>query len=217
MGEAGMRAQVAESWHRSAAAGVRADADEPPITLTDDELRDGRRAHPLAQVFPILDDVLGQAARDCDAVMAISDASAQLLWLCGQPDVLRRAATIGFVEGSNWDERLVGTNAPGTAVALDQAVNVIGAEHFRSAVQGWSCAASPIHDPSTGALLGVLDITGGDSIAVPQTVAMVRAAARLAEAELARLSTADRTGAVASGSLGDRQASGVHVSLQALG
>lgn len=211
-----MRAQVAESWHRSAAAGVRADLDEPPITLTDDELRDGRRAHPLAQVFPILDDVLGQAARDCDAVMAISDASAQLLWLCGQPDVLRRAASIGFVEGSNWDERLVGTNAPGTAVALGQTVNVIGAEHFRSAVQGWSCAASPIHDPSTGALLGVLDITGGAAIAVPQTMAMVRAAARLAEAELARLAAADPP----NGSRPDRdlqRQTGLRLSLQALG
>ena len=35
-------------------------------------------------------------------------------------------------------------------------------------------------------LLGVLDITGGDDIALPQTMAMVRAAARMAESELAR-------------------------------
>ncbi len=181
----GMRPQVADSWHRSAAAGVSADATEAPITLDRDVLRDHRAAHPLAAVFPLLDDILGQAARDCDAVMAVSDASAQLLWVCGRPDVLRLAERIGFVEGANWDERFAGTNAPGMVIALDKPVSVIGSEHFRHSVQRWSCAASPIHDPVTGALLGVLDVTGGDQIAVPQTLAMVRAAARMAETELA--------------------------------
>jgi hypothetical protein len=99
---------------------------------------------------------------------------------------LRRAETIGFVEGSNWDERLAGTNAPGLALRLDQPAQVRRAEHFRHSVQRWSCAASPIHDPTSTSLLGVLDITGNDDIAVPQTMAMVRAAARMAEAELAR-------------------------------
>ena len=181
-----VRAQVADSWVRSAAAGVEADRVEAPITLMDDALRDHREAHPLAQVFPLLDDVLGQAARDCDAVMAVSDAAGQLLWVCGTPSMLRRAESIGFVEGSNWDERLAGTNAPGMALALDQPANIIGAEHFRRSVQRWSCAATPIHDPTTQSLLGVLDITGGGDLVVPQTLAMVRAAARMAEAELAR-------------------------------
>jgi len=90
------------------------------------------------------------------------------------------------VEGSNWDERLAGTNAPGLALRLDQPVSVIRSEHFRQSVQQWSCAATPIHDPGSSSLLGVLDITGGDQVVVPQTMAMVRAAARMAEAELAR-------------------------------
>lgn len=183
---AGMRAAVADSWHRSAAAGVAADETSAPITLPEDLLRDVRSAHPLARVFPLLDDVLGQAARDCDAIMAVSDEAGQLLWVCGAPTALRRAEQIGFVEGSNWDERLAGTNAPGLALRLDQPTQVTAAEHFRRSVQQWSCAATPIHDPTDSRLLGVLDITGGDSIVVPQTMAMVRAAARLAESELAR-------------------------------
>ena len=182
----GMRAEVADSWHRSAAAGVAAEVVGAPITLPDDSLRDYREAHPLSRVFHLLDDVLGQAARDCDAVMAISDAAGQLLWVCGTPATLRRAESIGFVEGSNWDERLAGTNAPGLALTLDRAVSVTRAEHFRHSVQPWSCAATPIHDPSSSTLLGVLDVTGGDQIVVPQTLALVKAAARLAEAELAR-------------------------------
>ena len=205
-----VRSQVTESWFRSAAAGVQADTVDAPITLPRDALRDHREAHPLAQVFPLLDDVLGQAARDCDAIMAVSDAAGQLLWVCGSSSVLRRAESIGFVEGSNWDERLAGTNAPGTALALDQSVRVIGAEHFRRSVQRWSCAATPIHDPTTQSLLGVLDITGGDDIALPQTMAMVRAAARMAEAELAR-EVLSRRGAE------QRHSGGMSVVLESLG
>ena len=142
------RAQVAESWFRSAAAGVQADTVDAPITLVSDALRDHREAHPLARVFPLLDDVLGQAARDCDAIMAVSDAAGQLLWVCGSSSVLRQAEWIGFVEGSNWDERLAGTNAPGMALAPTSREG-----HRRGAlppsVQRWSCAATPIHDPTT--------------------------------------------------------------------
>lgn len=206
-----MRAQVAESWRRSAAAGVEVDTVGAPITLPNDTLRDYREAHPLAQVFPVLDDVLGQAARDCDAIMAVSDAKGQLLWVCGHPTVLRRAESIGFVEGANWDERIAGTSAPGMALNLDQPVSVSRSEHFRRSVQRWSCAATPIHDPTSGALLGVLDITGGDDIVVPQTMAMVRAAARMAEAELARHLLSHRGAEV------KRPTSGLSISLEALG
>jgi hypothetical protein len=182
----GMRAEVADSWHRSAAAGVAAEVETAPITLDDDAVRDVRAAHPLSRVFPLLDDVLGQAARDCDAIMAVADEVGQLLWVCGSAPALRRAEQIGFVEGSNWDERMAGTNAPGLALRLGQPASVIRSEHFRHSVQRWSCAATPIHDPVSSRLLGVLDITGGDEIVVPQTMAMIRAAARLAESELAR-------------------------------
>jgi len=210
-GERRVRALVAESWFRSAAAGVQTDTVDAPITLPTDVLRDHREAHPLAQVFPLLDDVLGQAARDCDSIMAVSDAAGQLLWVCGSPSVLRRAESIGFVEGSNWDERLAGTNAPGMALALDQPISIMGADHFRHSVQPWSCAAAPIHDPVTQSLLGVLDITGGADILVPQTMAMVRAAARMAEAELARELLSRR------GSEQQREVGSMFVILESLG
>ena len=152
---------MVESWFRSAAAGVRAESLDVPITLPAAALRDYREAHPLARVFSMLDDVLGQAARDCGAIMAVSDAAGQLLWVCGSPCMLRQAEKIGFIEGSNWDERMAGTNAPGMALALDESVQVIGAEHFRRSMHRWSCAATPIHDPTSQSLLGVLDTSPG--------------------------------------------------------
>lgn len=179
-----LRAEISDSWHRSAASGVAVDGAEAPITLPDSALRSAREAHPLAQVLPLLEDVLAPAVRECSAVLAIGDADGQLLWVSGPSSAMRRAEHIGFVPGSNWDERMVGTNAPGMALTLDTSVEVDGVEHFREAVRSWSCVATPIHDPRTHEVLGVLDVTGGNQLIVPQTTAMVRAAARLAEAEL---------------------------------
>lgn len=206
---AGMRADVAASWERSAAAGVAIDLTEAPIALDTAGLHERRDAHPLARVLPLLDDVLGQAVRDCGAVMALADTEGTLLWVCGTSESLRQAERIGFVEGSNWDERLAGTNAPGLALATGHSATVTRAEHFRADVRHWSCAATPIHDPGTSQLLGVLDVTGGDQIVVPQTMAMVRAAARLAEAELAR--------AIPQGRPASSHEGGLHLLVELLG
>jgi hypothetical protein len=182
-----VRSLIADSWLRSAAAGVDAESTFAPTTLDSSTLAEYRADHPLSRVFPLLYDVLGRAAEDCDSVMAVSDADGQLLWVCGQPSVLRAAERINFVEGATWSEALAGTNAPGTALRLDAPVAIHAAEHFARHVQRWSCAAAPIHDPETHAILGIVDLTGGDDIASSQTVAMIRAAARMAESELARI------------------------------
>jgi GAF domain len=185
-GTAGVREIVADSWLRSVAAGIKADTSDPPITLDRSVLRQYRAEHPLAPIFPLLSDVLGQAAQECDAVLAVADEHGQLLWVSGAAGVLRKAEAISFVEGAQWDEAHAGTNAPGTALRLDSPVTIRAAEHFVRPVQRWSCAAAPIHDP-TGRILGVVDVTGGDDIGSAQSSAMIRAAARMAEAELARI------------------------------
>jgi transcriptional regulator of acetoin/glycerol metabolism len=186
-GTAGVREIVADSWLRSVAAGIKADTSDPPITLERSVLRQYRAEHPLAPIFPLLSEVLGQAAQECDAVMAVADEHGQLLWVSGSAGVLRKAEAISFVEGAQWDEAHAGTNAPGTALRLDSPVTIRAAEHFVRPVQRWSCAAAPIHDLTTGRILGVVDVTGGDDIGSAQSSAMIRAAARMAEAELARI------------------------------
>jgi hypothetical protein len=188
-----VRSVVAESWLRSSAAGVDPDTHLAPVRLDGGDLADYRATHALSHVFPLLYDVLGRAAVDCDIVMAVGDAEGQLLWVCGPPGVLRRAETINFVEGSVWTEHDAGTNAPGMALRLGQPVHVHAAEHFNRLVHPWSCAAAPIHDPTTSRVLGVVDITGGPDVASPQSLAMIRAAARMAESELARLALTGTT------------------------
>lgn len=181
-----IRDVVADSWRRSSAARVDPDRD-PPVTLLDDDLAGYRSAHPLSTVVPLLRDLVGGAADDGEHVWAVMDADGRLLWVEGHRGARARAARMNFVEGALWDEAHAGTNAPGTALALDHEVQIFAAEHFRHVVQAWTCAAAPIHDPVTGRILGILDVTGGDAVAHPHSLALVRAAARVAEAHLAAL------------------------------
>ncbi len=181
-----VRGLVAASWNRSAAAGLRSDT-AAPFAFRADELAAYRAEHALSAVFPMLYDVLGRAAVDSDCVMAVGDSDGRLLWVCGRPDVLRAADGIHFSEGAWWAERQVGTNALGTSLEVAAPVQIRSAEHFTLLVQPWSCAAAPIYDPETQRVLGVVDITGGADASSPQSLALVRAAARMAEAELGRL------------------------------
>ncbi|MEU5535622.1 GAF domain-containing protein, partial [Streptomyces sp. NPDC020362] len=117
----------------------------------------------------------------------VCDAHGRLLWVEGHPATRRRADGMNFVPGARWSEAAVGTNAPGTAVALDRPVQVFAAEHFIRRVQPWTCAAAPVHDPHTGRVLGAVDITGGDGLAHPHSLGFVRAVARAAESQLTLL------------------------------
>jgi len=186
------RPLIVESWMRSAASGIDADTALAPVSADVDDIIEYRNAHPLSRVYPLLYDVLGGAAEDCNAVLALGDADGKLLWVCGRPSTLRKAEKINFIEGSLWDERAAGTNAPGTALRLDTAVQIRTGEHYAHKVRNWSCVAAPIHDPETQAVLGVVDITGSAAVSSPQTLAMVRAAARMAEAELGRIAAVRR-------------------------
>ena len=79
----------------------------------------------------------------------------------------------------------MGTSAPGTALALGRAVQIRGEEHFARMVHPWSCSAVPLRDRTTGMLLGVLDVTGGEAAVAPATLPLLEATAAAVEAELA--------------------------------
>jgi hypothetical protein len=184
-GDLAVRPVVAQSWQRCADL----DPDEnPPVTLDGSDLEAYRAAHPLSTVIGLLRDLLGSVAEDGKHLMAVSDGVGRLLWVEGHSSPRRLAEKMNFVEGAVWDEANAGTNAPGTALALDHAVQIFAAEHFRPQVQAWTCAAAPIHDPLTGRIIGVVDVTGGNIVAHPHSLALVSAAARAAEAQLAATS-----------------------------
>ncbi|MFF3306035.1 GAF domain-containing protein [Streptomyces sp. NPDC002952] len=181
-----VRSVVADSWRRSARAGVGPDGTAC-VELTDGDLGAYRAEHPLARVMPLIRELMGTFAADGEHLLAVCDAQGRLLWVEGHPSTRREAGRMNFVPGARWAETAVGTNAPGTAVAVDRPVQVFAAEHFIRRVQPWTCAAAPVHDPRTGRVLGAVDITGGDGLAHPHSLGFVQAVARAAESHLALL------------------------------
>ncbi|MFD5764798.1 GAF domain-containing protein [Streptomyces sp. NPDC127049] len=183
---AAVRELVAESWRRSERARVSRDG-AASTELDEAEVAAYREGHPLAAAMPVIRELLGADARDGGHVLAVCDAGGRLLWVEGDPATLRQARRMNFVAGAGWAEAAAGTNAPGTALAVGRPVQVVSAEHFRPPVRDWTCAAAPLHDPRSGRLLGAVDLTGGERLAHPHSLGLVRAVARAAETQLALL------------------------------
>lgn len=182
-----VRPVVAQSWERSRAVGVDPDFGAARAAAAAAAVERLREAHPLAPALPVIRRLLVDDAIDSGVVVAVSAADGTLLWVDGDPGACRKVEAMNFVPGADWSERAAGTNAPGTALALDRELQIYGSEHFSRVVQPWSCTAVPVHDPTTGALLGAIDLTGGNKVATSQTLALVRATAVAVENHLALL------------------------------
>src|SRR3954463_653629 len=181
-----VREPIADSWRRSSAAGVDPSANgAAPSVADDDEAAARWEVHPLESVAPLIRECFAGIADDAAHLMVVSDADGTLLWLQGAPQGrLAAAKTMNFAVGALWSEGGAGTNAIGTALAADHAVQVFAAEHFNEVVQAWTCAAAPVHDPDTGELIGVIDLTSRMSTVHPHSFAVAVATAGAVEAQL---------------------------------
>ena len=179
-----LRPIVLESWLRSRRGTIDPDRVLDRPALDDAALEELRATHPIARVLPVMRRLLFDEARDAGMIVAVGDAAGRLLWVDGDAQLQDRAGEMGFRAGMDWSERSVGTSAPGSALALDHAIQVLGAEHFSRAVHEWSCTAAPVHDPQTGAIIGVVDVTGGDAAASPHMLPLLQATLAAVEAEL---------------------------------
>lgn len=180
----GLRPLIRESWQRSVRLQANPDLPEAPLVLDREELEEYRRQHPLATVMPVIHKLLIQPSHDSGLLVAVGDDVGRLLWVEGDPAMQRRAEGMMFVPGADWSEATVGTSAPGTALALGRGLQISGAEHYKRSVHPWSCTAVPFHDPDSGALLGVVDITGTESAVAPHTLSLVEATVAAAQAQL---------------------------------
>ena len=180
----GLRPVVRDSWQRSLRHATDPDRAVARLVLAEDELDAFRREHPLAAIMPVFSRLLVEPSQEAGMLVAVGDQHGRLLWVDGDTRLRERAEGMMFMPGADWSEASVGTSAPGTALALGHGVQIAGAEHFSRAVHSWSCTAVPIHDPDSGAVLGVVDLTGREEAAAPHTLSLVRAAVAAAEAEL---------------------------------
>ncbi len=87
---------------------------------------------------------------------------------------------MALAPGNLWSESGRGTNAIGTALAIDDGCEIDGRQHFLTRNQNLYCAAMPLQRPD-GSIAGVLDISGPANFPHQHTFGWVKAAAKQIE------------------------------------
>jgi transcriptional regulator of acetoin/glycerol metabolism len=181
----GVRRTIASSWRRSQDANIAPTLHAAPHALDEDALRLlQQRTDWLTPLRAVL-----SAQRDgyvgADHMLAVFDAGGRMLLADGDPRALDALADINFRPGALWSEAAAGTNGPGTALATQRPVHVVGAEHFCERWRAWHCASVPVRHPATGDIIGVIDLSGARDNAHPYALTMATAIAVALEQRLA--------------------------------
>ena len=92
-----------------------------------------------------------------ESLFILTDPEGYILWRQGNPRAITHANSIGFFEGSRWNELDVGTNAISLTLKSKNSQMVSRYEHYAVASHNWSCFACPIFDEDQ--LVGVLDMS----------------------------------------------------------
>ena len=169
--------RISESWYLCKKAGVNPHGGEGRRILDENALSERRKnnAQLLDLARPYMDQ-LYRSMRNSGVILLLIDADGFVLLMKGDEATLQLAKDINFIQGVQWTEQEVGTNAIGTALRTGEAIAVVGTEHYAVASQNWTCAAAPIHDPE-GNVLGILDISSPVFRNHPHTLAAVTSAA----------------------------------------
>ncbi|HEX4386627.1 MAG TPA: sigma-54-dependent Fis family transcriptional regulator [Myxococcales bacterium] len=182
-----VRPVVLDSWSRSVQAGVSVHLKQAPLVWNDDQLHFAREH---SDWFPAAQQTLARQRDDHLAgghVITLFDSHGRMLLSEGDPAAREGLSEMNFRPGAQWSEDRVGTNGPGTALALGRPVHVVGAEHFCEKWHPWHCAAAPVRDPSTGEIVAVVDISGFREMGHPHTLRLSSAIAAAIEQRLAVL------------------------------
>ncbi len=188
-----VRGLIGESWLRCRDRNVDPELLRAPGTLDDGDLKSHRERHRtlLEASAPVM-----AAARDflsdAGSILLLTDAHGLVIGVEGDADTLDLAKGILLVPGATWDELATGTNAIGTALAVGQAVQVHGAEHFCEGIKQWTCAAAVVRDPCDASVVGAIDVSGTSRTYSRQSLAFVVSAAAQVEARLKQLELAQR-------------------------
>jgi sigma-54 dependent transcriptional regulator, acetoin dehydrogenase operon transcriptional activator AcoR len=176
-----LRAEIAASWQRSLAHGVRPDRYSVPYSESAASASGGvlrRAAGPVA-------DAVGTDLAGTDVSLLVSDHEARIIDR-RVPDTGLRAVLdrLCLAPGFRYGEEAVGTTAISVALSQQGPALVATGEHFADTLTPLVCAAAPVTDPLTGRVLGTIGLACPADVASPLMIALVRRATRDVEERL---------------------------------
>ena len=170
---------VAASWLRSRTAGVDAATSQ---ALFHSDLDTSSRLVRCSR--PIIDR-LSEETANIPLSIAVTDGKARVLTRVDNSRTIGLLLDdVSFAPGFDYTEGGMGTNGVGTVFESGQPIQIVGPEHFHERLQPFACSGTPIRDPLSGRIEGVLDISCLTEHSSPLMHALVRAAAHDIERNL---------------------------------
>lgn len=145
---------VLNSWRRSRDLQIHPDRVELPYVCDPDT--DTPLTHAAAPVLRrIAEDLSSQAV----SVVLTSADGLVLDRIAADPRIEQTLDDVRLARGYSYAEEFAGTNGIGTTLETGQPVFIRGSEHYVGTLGRLACAGSPIRDPLTRRILGVVDLT----------------------------------------------------------
>ncbi|MDD5104990.1 MAG: sigma-54-dependent Fis family transcriptional regulator [Desulfuromonadaceae bacterium] len=174
---------ILRSWQRSAERGIGMERGETRCTPRYDLMQRRELNNALLQRSqPVMENLYHEICGTSSMVL-LADNQGVVLHSIGDPDFVDQAEKVYLKPGGIWSEGVNGTNAIGTALEEQSAVQVYCSEHFIDKNRFISCSATPIFDPK-GGILGVLDVSGDWRAHQKHTMALVRLSAQMIENQM---------------------------------
>lgn len=146
---------ILNSWQRSESAIIPHDLLAAPIsTKYDDDTQTT-----LTSALKFCGEELRHIAEQSSMVVAVGDIGSTIVWSAASKSMREAAQKVNFVEGGQWQEELVGTNALALSIKNRRSCCVFSNEHYMPSIQEWVCYAAPIIDPHNKNILGVIDLS----------------------------------------------------------
>jgi PAS domain S-box-containing protein len=172
-----IRNVIADSWIRSRKHGVDPLSEKIEVNLSTEEL--GKRYNQFMALIktarPFMSSLYKLVGNE-GLIIRLTDKDGYVLECIGDQDLVKTYGNLSMYTGCNIKEEVIGTNAIGTALAIDGPIQVFGAEHYCKQFHNWTSSACPIRNEKKG-IIGILSMTGPSCNVHPHTLGMVVATA----------------------------------------
>jgi sigma-54 dependent transcriptional regulator, acetoin dehydrogenase operon transcriptional activator AcoR len=182
--EESVRTTVLDSWHRSMTLRVHPDRVEVPFVREPDP-----RAPLAIAALPVVRRLAEDLSTQSVSVILTSADGLVLERVAADSAIMGALDDVRLARGYSYAEKFVGTNGIGTALETRRAVYIRGDEHYLGTLGRLACAGTPIRDPMSGKLAGVLDLTCWASKSDPLLLALTKSAGSQIEDRMSALAT----------------------------
>lgn len=179
-----IRSEILQSWERCAGNNVDPFQKKSPAVMDQDKLMELTNDSELYDTSKPIIDNLYKDVKNTGHLIVLSDHTGRIIHLQGDFKTKKHAQNMNFISGADWSEKTAGSNAIGTSIISGQPIQILSYEHYCHGVHPWVCSASPIRDPLTKEIIGVINLTGFSQLTQPHSLFVAQSLANVIEQRL---------------------------------